>query len=163
MTLANYWVGSSWGRGRPQSETPHSGKTNCGTFVGTLFRDLGFVVDIKKLQRQPSQGIIRSFVRGKRVQKFVGASMETFLEGVKEMGPGLYIIGLDLHVGILIQSASGIRYAHSSSETGKVVIESAADAWTIQSSGYRVVGKVLSPRNIRDWLAMRRIKVTGSY
>jgi hypothetical protein len=161
-TLAEYWLGSDWGRGIPQSSTPQTGKTNCGTFVGTLLRDIGFRVDVKKLQRQASQGIIRSFVRGKRVRKFNGRSMKSFLEGVAEMGPGLYIIGLDMHVGLLIQTETELVYLHSSSETGKVARELAKDAWTIQSSGYRVVGKILSPKNLRYWLAARRIVVQGN-
>ncbi len=158
-TLADYWIGSSWGRGVPQSNTPHQGKTNCGTFVGTLLRDAGFVVNIKKLQRLPSQGIIRSFVRGKRVQEFAGSSMVTFLAGVRKMGPGLFIIGMDAHVGLLIQTDTELHYMHSSSETGKVVKELAAKAWTIESSRYRIVGKILSRQNMQDWLRGRRIKV----
>ncbi len=158
-TLADYWIGSSWGRGVPQSNTPHQGKTNCGTFVGTLLRDAGFVVDIKKLQRLPSQGIIRSFVRGNRFKKSSGTSMDRFLTGVKKMGPGLFIIGMDAHVGLLIQTDTELHYMHSSSETGKVVKEPAAKAWTIESSRYRVVGKILSTKNMQDWLRGRRIKV----
>lgn len=157
--LADYWVGSDWGRGVPQSDTPQAGKTNCGTFVGALLRDLGFTVDIKKLQRLPSQGIILSFVKGKRVRKFGSASMEHFLASVKKMGPGLFIIGMDAHVGLLIQTETELRYMHSSSETGKVVKEPAAEAWTIRTSQYRVVGKILSPQNIRYWLRGRRISV----
>ena len=162
-TLASYWVGSSWGRGIPQSNTPQVGKVNCGTYVGTLLGDIGFVVNIKKLQRQPSQGIIRSFVRGKRVRKFSRSTMKDFLASVKEMGPGLFIIGMDLHVGVLIQTDSELLYTHASSETGKVVIERAADAWTIQSSNYRVVGKILSPAVLRKWLRGKRIEVKGKF
>jgi len=44
----------------------------------------------------------RSFVRGKRVQKFASASMEIFLKELKQGAPGFYIIGLDLHVGLLM-------------------------------------------------------------
>ncbi|MCP4445356.1 MAG: hypothetical protein GY811_08435 [Myxococcales bacterium] len=44
---------------------------------------------------------------------------------------------------------------HSSIETAKVVIEPAALAWTITSSNYRIVGKILSQRNLPDWLRGR--------
>lgn len=159
--LADYWVGSSWGRGIPQSDTPQEGKINCGTFVGTLLRDIGFQVNIKKLQRQPSQGIIRSFVSGNRVRKLSGSSMKRFMASLKEMGPGLFIIGLHQHVGLLIQSDTEVLYLHSSIETGKVAIEPAASAWTITSSNYRVVGKILSARNLRDWLRGNVIVVKG--
>jgi len=157
--LAGHWIGSSWGRGLPQSGTPGEGKINCGTFVGTLLRDVGFQVDVKKLQRLPSQGIIRSFVHGARITKLVGVPMPTFLAAVKDMGPGLFIIGLDQHVGLLLQTDTELRYFHSSIETGKVAHENAADAWTITSSRYRVVGKILSNKNLRDWIRGNRIVV----
>jgi hypothetical protein len=162
-SLADFWLGSSWGRGMPQSGTPQTGKINCGTFVGTLLRDAGFKVDVRKLQRQPSQAIIKSFVGGKRVRKLVGSSMERFLKAVEEMGPGLFILGMDMHVGILIQTDTELRYLHSSIETGKVVNEAAADAWTIQSSNYRIVGKLLSPKNLRFWLRGKRVEVVGKF
>ena len=157
--LAGHWIGSSWGRGLPQSDTPGEGKINCGTFVGTLLRVVGFKVDVKKLQQLPSQGIIRSFVSGTRVKKYIGVPMSEFLAAVKDMGPGLFIIGLDQHVGLLVQTDSELRYFHSSIETGKVAHENAAEAWTITSSRYRVVGKILSKKNVRDWLSGNRIAV----
>ena len=157
--LAGHWIGSSWGRGLPQSATPGQGKINCGTFVGTLLRDVGFQVDVKKLQRLPSQGIIRSFVHGARIKKLVGVSMPTFLADIRDMGPGLFIIGLDQHVGLLLQTDTELRYFHSSIETGKVAHENAAEAWTITSSRYRVVGKILSKKNLRDWIRGNRIVV----
>jgi hypothetical protein len=159
--LALHWIGSDWGRGVPQSNEPHTGKTNCGTFVGAILRDAGFNLDIKKLQLLPSQAIIGTFVKGKRVKKFIGVEMPTFLEGVREMGPGLYIIGLDQHVGLLVQDDKELRYFHSSIETGKVASELAAEAWTIQASRYRIVGKILSPQNLRDWLGKKPIAVPG--
>ena len=163
LDLSEYWLGTRWALGAPQTTKPQVGKVNCGTFVGRILNDAGFQVRVKKLQRQPSQLIIKSFVGGKRVRKFSNASMKKFLASVREMGPGLYIIGLDFHVGFLLQTEDDLRFIHASFETETVVNESAASAMPITSSKYRVVGKILSPTNIRSWLGGDRIEVKGSW
>jgi hypothetical protein len=161
--LTSYWLGTRWALGSPQPTKPQKGKVNCGTFVGRVLNDAGFQVRVKKLQRQPSQLIIKSFVGGKRVRKFSKAPMKKFLSSVREMGPGLYIIGLDFHVGLLLQTEDDLRFIHASFETETVVNESAASAMPITSSQYRVVGKILSPANIRSWLGGDTIEVKGSW
>lgn len=163
--LTEYWLGTRWALGSPQTRIPRKGKVNCGTFVGRVLHDLGFQVKVKKLQRQPSQLIIKSFVEGKRIRKFTGAkaSMKKFLASVREMGPGLFIIGLDFHVGFLLQTEGDLRFIHASFETETVVNEDAATAMPITTSGYKVVGKILSRENIQDWLRGERIVVKGDW
>jgi hypothetical protein len=162
--LGTRWLDTAWGLGVPQNLVPGPGQINCGMFVGTVLRDAGFVVDVRKLQRQPSQLIIESFVTGQaRVKKFSNASMETFLAKVRAMGPGLFIIGLDFHVGLLLQTDRDLRFLHASYVTRTVVNESAATAIPIVSSKYRVVGKLLTDDNVRDWLDGERIEVKGDW
>lgn len=161
--LARHWLGTRWGMGLPQTSTPGAGKINCGMFVGTVLEDAGFVVDVNKLQRQPSELIIDSFVGGARKKRFSNASMNRFLAGVKAMGAGLFIIGLDNHVGFLVQSKDALRFVHASYVTGVVVDEPAATAVPIVTSKYRVVGKILSPANLDAWLRGARIEVKGSW
>lgn len=161
--LAGHWLGVRWGLGRPQATTPACGKINCGTFVGTVLRDAGFRVDVARLQRQPSQLIIRSFVGASRIRRWSTAPMERFLADVRRMGPGLFIIGLDFHVGLLIQTEDDLRFLHASYVTGTVIDEAAATAPPIVESRYRVVGKLLDRPNLRDWLEGRGIAVKGDW
>jgi hypothetical protein len=44
-----------------------------------------------------------------------------------------------------------------------VIDEPAATATPIVTSKYRVVGKLLSRQNLRDWLAGNRIRVKGNW
>jgi hypothetical protein len=160
--LTRHWLGTRWGLGQPQAMSPgRDGKINCGTFVGRVLHDAGFVVDVPHLQRQPSQLIIRSFTASSR--RWSRAPMERFLADVRSMGPGLFIIGLDFHVGLLVQTDDDLRFVHASYETRTVVDEPARAARPIIDSGYRVVGKLLGPDNVRDWLAGRRIEVRGGW
>jgi len=161
--LARHWLGTTWGLGLPQSSTPKVGKINCGTFVGRILEDAGFVLNVKKLQRQPSQLIIESFVGRSRMKKFSNAAMTKFLADVRSMGPGLFIIGLDFHVGFLLQTDRDLRFVHASYITKTVVDEPAATAIPIVTSKYRVVGKILSPKNLEAWIKRRRIQIRGNW
>jgi hypothetical protein len=161
--VARRWLGTRWGLGPPQSRSPGEGKINCGTFVGTVLSDAGFVVDVDKLQRQPSQLIIASFVGAGRMRRWSNAPMDRFIADVKRMGPGLYIIGLDFHVGFLVQTERDLRFVHASYLTRTVVDEAAASARPIADSKYRVVGKLLDRANVHDWLEGKRIRVKGNW
>ena len=159
VTLSRHWVGTKYGLGAPQTSSPGEGKINCGTFVGTLLRDVGFHVDVSKLQQQPSQLIIATFVGPERTMKFSNAPMKTFLAAVDKMGVGLYIIGLDFHVGLLIKTEHDLRFLHADYISRAVVNEPAASAEPIVTSRYRVVGKILSAENLRSWLDHRVVEV----
>ena len=96
------WYGTTWGLGAPQTKTPHEGKINCGMFVGRTLVDAGFNINASKLQRQPAELIIKTLVPKSHIKRWRNKPTEAFIEGIKEMGPGLYIIGLDFHVGYLL-------------------------------------------------------------
>lgn len=47
--------------------------------------------------------------------------------------------------------------------SGDVANEDAKKAEMISASRYRVIGKIISDKNIEDWLMGRRIKVKGRW
>lgn len=162
--LFSHWYGTTWGLGGPQTQTPGSGKINCGMFVGRTLVDAGVNVRHKKLQRQPAELIIKSLVPKRLIRRFRRKPMPTFLEGVRAMGPGLYIIGLDFHVGFLkVEDDGDVRFIHASYVTKTVLDEPAAQAVPIKTSKYRVVGKLFAPELLSKWRAGRRVKVLGRW
>lgn len=163
LALASAWMGTRWGLGAPQTKTPGEGKINCGMFVATVLGDAGVVVNRSKLQRQPAELIIKTFSRPDDVARFRNDDMETFLRGVRDMGEGLYIIGLDFHVGLLSVSGDDVRFIHASYVTHTVVDEDAATAEPIVTSKYRVVGKLLDDRMVQRWAAQKRYAVKGNW
>lgn len=115
-------------------------------------------------QRQPAKLIIKSLAPADKIERFRHAPMDEFLSGVREHGPGLYIIGLDYHVGFLVVGENGvIKYVHSSVVTGEVVDMKAPGAPTIVHSKYRVVGKILQTEMLQSWLSGREIPVLGDW
>lgn len=161
--LFEAWLGSRWGLGMPQSTRPGVGKTNCGLFVAVVLRDAGFRLPIWKLNRQASYHAIRSVAPRRAIRYFHRAPMKDFLATVQRMGPGLYLIGLDFHIGFLRlhPDERGLRFIHSSYVTRRVTDEAAATAVPIVTSRYRMVGKILQPNMLRAWLKRTPIRVLG--
>jgi len=156
------WLGSRWGLGLPQSTRPRQGKINCGLFVAVILRDAGFNLPIWKFNRQDTYHAIRSLAPRRSIRYFHKAPMAGFLAAVRRMGPGLFVIGLDFHIGFLRQDERGLRFIHASYVTHTVVDEPAAQAVPILSNKRRMmVGKILQPEMLRAWLSGGRIEVLG--
>jgi hypothetical protein len=157
------WIGSRWGLGLPQSTVPNKGKTNCGLFVAVVLRDAGFRLPIWKFNRQVAYHGIKSLAPRSKIRYLHRTSMKTFTDRVRAMGPGLYLIGLDFHIGFLRVKPSGdVRFVHGSYITRRVMDEPAQSAIPIVQSRYRMVGKILQPTMLRSWLKRRPIKVLGN-
>ena len=89
--------------------------------------------------------------------------MPDFVKKVRAMGPGLYLIGLDFHIGFLrVKKDGDVRFIHGSYITHKVMDEPALTAEPIVQSRYRMVGKILQPNMLRAWVKRHRIKVLGN-
>ncbi len=132
--------------------------------VPTTLQAAGFDIDHVKLQRQPAELIIKSTAPKPKIRRFRNTSMEKFIDGVRELGPGLYIIGLDFHVGfVVVEADDKVRFVHASYITHEVVDEAAAEATPIIDSKYRVVGKILQDDMLEAWLRGDRIGVRGNW
>jgi len=161
--LSRAWLGTRWGLGMPQTQSPGVGKVNCGLFVALVLKHAGFNLPIWKFNRQAARDAILSVAPRKYVRYFHRAPMPRFIADVKRMGPGLFLIGLDFHIGFLrLDKAGRLRFIHASYVTKKVVDEPADRAVPIVKSRYRLVGKILQPNMLRSWLSGRRIHIRGS-
>lgn len=150
------WLGTPWDYNGTAS-TPGDGKVACGYFVSTVMRDAGFKVQRIKLAQQPSQNILRTFLPRDQLQIIVGADYHQFMQSIREGEPGIYIIGLDRHVGFLVNNAKGLKFIHSGGELHRVVAESELKATSIKDSNYRVIGNLTHNKDlIKRWLLRTR-------
>ena len=162
--LFDAWAGTSWGMGLPQTQVPGEGKINCGMFVGTVLAHVGFDIDHRKLQRQPSELIVKTLAPKDEIRRFRNASMSEFLEGVRELGPGLFVIGLDYHVGFLaVQPDGRVRFIHAGLYSKVVADQDPRDAPELSESRYKVVGKILDDEMLGAWLQRASIDVIGNW
>ena len=136
------WYGTTWDF-NGTTETPGQGKIACGYFVSTVLRDAGWRVQRVRLAQQASENIILSLTTDAYIKRFRRVEIGKFVNAVSDWGPGLYIVGLDIHVGFLVNTGDEVYFIHSSYiDPYAVVKESALESKILAASQYRVVGKV---------------------
>ncbi len=154
------WLGTEYDF-NGTAEKPGEGKVACGYFVSTVIRDAGFRVNRYKLAQQPSENIMRTFLPGDACLLKVGEDFETYADRVQGMEPGVYIIGLDTHVGFIVNEGDGVIFYHSSGAGDRgVVEENRKSAGAIRNSKWRMIGGLTADAGvIRTWLGGGKVKV----
>lgn len=153
------WYGTDWDF-YGTTETPKEGKIACGYFVTTVLRDAGVKVQRVSLAQQASENIIKSLTTVPFIKRFHNAKIENFVADVKNQGEGLYVVGLDVHVGFILHDSDEVWFIHSSYvEPSEVVKEKALDSPILSSSKYRVLGKISADNQfILKWLNQTHIQ-----
>lgn len=157
------WLGTPWDF-NGTAKGPGAGKIACGYFVATVLKDAGFQVDRYELAQQPSGNILHSFLPQASCMLTAGEDYQAFASRVEQREPGIYIVGLDTHVGFLVVNGDGFRFIHSSgSRPWCVVDESRADAGVLQRSNWRMLGNLTAdPAVLKRWLNAEKIAVRGA-
>lgn len=136
------WYGTYWDF-HGTTETPGTGKIACGYLVSTVLRDAGLKVNRVTLAQQASENIIKSLTTAPFIKRFRNVSLEKFTAEIEKLGAGLYVVGLDFHVGFLYHDGAQIYFIHSSYvEPSETIKEVAAASKVLEATKYRVVGKI---------------------
>ena len=143
------------------AEKPGEGKIACGYFVSTVIRDAGFRVNRYKLAQQPSENIMRTFLPSAACLLKVGKEYAAYADWVEAMPPGIYLVGLDTHVGFIVNKSDGMKFFHSSGSRPWAVVEEAREnAGVLKRSNWRMIGGLSGDvGTIRTWLSGDKIKV----
>jgi len=151
--IAPYWYGTPWAF-HGTTQQPGAGSIACGYFVATVLRDAGFRLDRVSLAQQPAERIILSLTGEPYIRRFSDAPLGRFVRAVRDDGAGLYVVGLDYHVGLLLCTGDGVFFLHSSGlPPRKVVKEPAEHSAALANSRYRVYGKISADDALlRRWL-----------
>jgi hypothetical protein len=153
------WHGTPWDF-NGTTEVPGQGMIACGYFVSTVLRDAGLRVQRIRLAQQSAEIIVRTLCRETHIKRFRDTPLRTFVETIAAWGSGLYVVGLDCHVGFLLCDSSGVRFVHSTYVGPSMVIDEPADSSVVlEWSRYRVVGALSRDPNVLDaWLRQRPIR-----
>jgi len=150
------WYGTTW-EFYGMSEAPGEGAIACGYLVSTVLRDAGLRVERIRMAQQASEYIVRSLALPEKVLRFSDQTNAQVVEGVRAHGDGLYVVGLDYHVGFLRLDGPEARFCHSSYLGTRVVVcEDAAESPGMRSS-LHVVGDALPDARVLDWLLQRPV------
>jgi hypothetical protein len=158
------WLGTTWNF-YGASSIPGQGEIACGYFVAATLHAVGFNVKISLKDKNkrhytlaglPSEQIILKLVDEKSIRRFSNRPIAEVKETIKEMGPGIYLIGLDQHVAYLVWDGSGDVMAWHAKPGHEVVLEKPEEAPFISESKYRIIGK-LDGRSVSIWLDQRQL------
>ena len=148
------WLGTPWDY-NGMAEQPGSGAIACGYYVATVLCDAGFDVPRIRLAQSPSELILKTFVPKTGHLKRIGVPIDQFLGELEQSESGIYIVGLDTHVGFLVHQPDGdLRFIHASgARPWAVVDEEAQQASVLRASRYKVTGNVTGEdKVIEKWL-----------
>lgn len=160
------WYGTPW-EFHGTSQTPGEGTIACGYLVSTVLRDAGFRVPRIRLAQQASEHIVRSLAPPSRILRFRKRAASEVVRGVWDaQGPGLYVVGMDYHVGFLVLEGNRGDAAPARADLchsafvppAEVACEPAVAAAGFLSD-YYVVGPALDDARMEDWLLDRAIPV----
>ena len=137
-----YWYGTGWDF-NGTTEAPGKGKIACGYFVSTVLRDAGLKVQRALMAQQASENIVLSLTTEAHIKRFRNVNITDFVQSVQNWGPGLYVVGLDIHTGFILNVGGDVYFIHSSYiDPYAVVKERALEARILSGSKYRILGKL---------------------
>jgi len=153
-TVFPAWESTPWSF-YGQTWSPRQGSVACGYFVTTTLFDTGLRLQRSLLARQGSERLIKNLIAEKNISRYRQVSQAKFVQQVRALGPGLYLVGLDFHVAFLRVSEGGaVQMVHSSWIRPRPrVVREAADSSPALASKYRVVGKLSADEALlKAWL-----------
>lgn len=150
------WYGTPW-EFYGNSQTPGSGSIACGYLVSTVLQDAGFGVERVRMAQQPAELIVKTLVPPEKTWRFRNRPVSDVIHRVKREGEGLYLVGLDFHVGFLWNDGAQVWMCHASYLGDVAVVCEDALASPAMSSRYHVVGRLLEDGMIDAWLEGREL------
>jgi hypothetical protein len=154
-TIIPCWIGTPWDF-NGTTETPQQGKIACGYFVTTVLRDAGLPIARIKLAQCASEQLVTALIQPKYIHRFSNVANDNFIQAVQQQGFGLFIVGLDNHVGFIYNDGTEIYFIHSTFVgTRNVQKEKAAASSVLRQSKYKVLGKISADEGILNkWIAV---------
>ena len=150
-SLFFYWYGTPWDF-NGTTKAPKQGKIACGFFVTAILSDVGFQIPRVKWAQSASELVIVKIASN--IQRFHNQPMSKLIDYLNKQGDGLYIVGLDCHVGFIFKSGSTFRFIHSSYYRPEIgVMSESLEGWNpLNDSKYRIIGKLLDVEMTQNWI-----------
>lgn len=151
---ANYfmaWHGTQWDF-NGHTETPRSGKIACGFFVTTTLRDMGFRIPRIKWGQQHADYVVKKLSND--IKRFKNVPIQDIVDYIDSKGEGLYIVGLDSHVGYIYNHNGWMRFVHSNYYLPRIGVmsEEMAGNNPLNTSTIKVIGKLFDNEMVLNWI-----------
>lgn len=145
------WNGTPWAM-NGITQVPHEGQIACGYFVSTTLLHAGFAVERAKLGQQASELITRTLVTQEPIWVRSDQPIDAFVDTLRRGGDGLYLVGLDNHVGFVIVDGKDTWFHHAGPGDEGVRREPARTASFLSTSRYREAAKLFDDALLEKWL-----------
>lgn len=153
------WIGTRYGF-YGTSSRPRTGRIACGHFVRNVLHDAGLKVP-RSLGAQASARIARTFAGRDNVRWTRGKSRRSVVSRVRADGDGLYVLGLDTHVGLLRVRGRRVDFCHATGRWPRTVVCEPANKSPSLKSHHHVVGPLLTDRVVEAWLLGQAIPLAN--
>jgi len=137
-------------------QVPLEGRIACGYFVSTTLLHAGFDVERRLMGQQASEYITKSLVTEEPIWHSSEQPIDEFVTKLRKRGDGIYLVGLDNHVGFVIVDGENTWFHHSG--PGVVRREPALTASFLSTSHYRETAKLFDDALVEKWLRRTSIK-----
>ncbi len=158
--LIPYWYGTPW-TFSGHTDHPDSSSIACGYFVTTTLKHVGIQVNRYLLAQQSALNIIKSTTLGTVKTSFFPRSDDLEKTLHKELNNGIYLVGLDYHVGFLFKNDTTIYFIHSTYlyPTMVIIEEIEQSEAFLYSNEYFVAPLSRNKAFIRKWISGERFHV----
>lgn len=150
-TYFKAWYTTPWAF-HGHTQTPRNGKIACGYFITTTLQDMGFKIPRIKWAQLASEDMIKKLTN--QTKRFRNKPMADVVNYIETKGEGLYIVGLDNHVGYIYYSNKQMRFVHSNYYYPAIGVmsEKLIGRNPLNDSKYRIIGKILDNEMISKWI-----------
>ena len=141
------------------TQKPRERKIACGYFVTTLLRDAGFDVERSRLGQQASEVIGKTMTAREFMRVRSGESLTEFVTACRKHAPGVYLVGLDVHTGYLVNDGAELWFVHAAfgESAPYVIVEKASESAYLEHSKYRHVALLAEDRKfLLGWLSGKK-------
>lgn len=147
----DHWYGTEWDF-NGTTRTPGEGKIACGYFITTVLKDAGFDIPRVHWAQQASEYYITRMTTD--IKHFSNKPVETVMAYFNGREDGLYVVGLDNHVGFVCKTGDRLRFVHASYYDPKIGVQSEPLKGDnpLAHSSYRVAGRILDDEMVRKWI-----------
>lgn len=145
------WYNTPW-TFHGHTETPRKGSIACGYFVSTTLRDMGFKIHRIKWAQQVSEYMILKLSTD--IKRFSNRPMSEIVDYIESQGEGLYIVGLDCHVGYIYYHNGDMRFVHSNyyKKNIGVMSEPMVGRNPLNDSKLKIIGKIFDREMTLNWI-----------
>lgn len=123
--------------------------------MNTVLFDAGFDIPIARWSQLASEEFIVKLT--KNLKRYRNVPVGTVAADMTAGSDGLYLVGLDRHVGFICVKGNDITFVHSNyyqKEIG-VMAERLDTRNPLRDSKYRVIGKLLGDEMMEHWITGR--------